>query len=160
MKILLHSLIKKLDLNNKVNLFGPTSNPYRFMDRSDVFVFPSVKEGLPISLIEALACGLTVISSDCLSGPREILTPDTPHDDPPLKEPEFAQYGILMPTPDGVLRDHTQALTWCEKMWAEWMTIVGSDKNIRRHYSSIASNRALEFDVKKICKMLLDIISM
>jgi glycosyltransferase involved in cell wall biosynthesis len=160
MKIFLHSLIKKLDLNNKVNLFGPTSNPYRLMGRSDVFVFPSVKEGLPISLIEALACGLTVISSDCPSGPREILTSDTPHDDRPLKEPEFAQYGILMPTPDGVLRDHTQALTWCEKMWAEWMTIVGSDKNIRRHYSSIASNRALEFDVKKICKILLDIISM
>jgi glycosyltransferase involved in cell wall biosynthesis len=159
MKSFLLSLIKKLNLNNKVTLFGSTSNPYRLMGRSDVFVFPSIKEGLPISLVEALACGLTVISSDCPSGPREILAPDTPYDGRPLKEPELAQYGILMPTPDGQLRDHTLDLTWCEKKWAEWMTIVGTDKNIRRRYASIAPNRALGFDVKKICKMLLDIIS-
>jgi glycosyltransferase involved in cell wall biosynthesis len=159
MKFFLHSLIKKLNLNNRVTLFGPTSNPYKLMGRSDVFVFPSIKEGLPISLIEALACGLTVMSSDCPSGPREILAPDTPYYDKPLKEPEFAKYGILMPTPDGILRDHTLALAWCEKKWAEWMTIVGTDKNIRRHYASIAPNRALDFDVKKICKTLLDVIS-
>jgi glycosyltransferase involved in cell wall biosynthesis len=159
MKFFLHSLIKKLNLNNRVTLFGPTSNPYKLMGRSDVFVFPSIKEGLPISLIEALACGLTVISSDCPSGPREILALDTPYNKRPLKEPELAQYGILMPTLDGLLRDHTLDLTWCEKIWAEWMTIVGSDKNIRRRYASIAPNRARDFDVKKICKMLLDIIS-
>jgi hypothetical protein len=87
------------------------------------------------------------------------LAPDTPYYDKPLKEPEFAKYGILMPTPDGILRDHTLALAWCEKKWAEWMTIVGTDKNIRRHYASIAPNRALDFDVKKICKTLLDVIS-
>jgi len=159
MKFFLHSLIKKLNLNNRVTLFGPTSNPYKLMGRSDVFVFPSIKEGLPISLIEALACGLTVMSSDCPSGPREILAPDTPYYDKPLKEPEFAKYGILMPAPDGMLRDHTQGLTWCEKKWAEWMTIVGTDKNIRKRYASIAPIRAFDFDVKKIGRTLLDIIS-
>ena len=159
MKIFLHSLIKKLELNDNVCLYGPTLNPYRLMARSDVFVFPSIKEGFGIALVEALACGLTAMSSDCPSGPREILAPDKPYIQQPLKEPEFAQYGILMPAPDGVLRDHTQAITKCEKIWAEWMTIVGTDKNIRRRYASIAPNRARDFDVKKICKMLLDIIS-
>jgi glycosyltransferase involved in cell wall biosynthesis len=159
MEIFLHSLIKKLDLNDNVTLYGPTLNPYRLMARSDVFVFPSIKEGFGIALVEALACGLTVISSDCPSGPREILAPDKPYILQLLKEPEFAQYGILMPPPDGMLRNHTQAITMCEKMWAEWMAIVGSDKNIRRHYSSMAPFRAHEFDVKKICKMLLDIIT-
>jgi hypothetical protein len=87
------------------------------------------------------------------------LAPDKPYIHQLLKEPEFAQYGILMPPPDGMLRNHNQAITMCEKMWAEWMAIVGSDKNIRRHYSRIAPSRAHEFDVKKICKMLLDIIT-
>jgi glycosyltransferase involved in cell wall biosynthesis len=159
MKIFLHSLIKKLELNDNVCLYGPTLNPYRLMARSDVFVFPSIKEGFGIALVEALACGLTAMSSDCPSGPREILAPDKPYIQQPLKEPEFAQYGILMPAPDGVLRDHTQAITKCEKVWAEWMTIVGTDKNIRRRYASIAPTRALDFDVKKICKTLLDVIS-
>jgi glycosyltransferase involved in cell wall biosynthesis len=160
MKTFLHSLIKKLDLNDNVTLYGPTLNPYRLMARSDVFVFPSIKEGFGIALVEALVCGLTVMSSDCPSGPREILAPDKPYTQQPLKEPEFAQYGILMPVPDGVFRDHTQAITKCEKIWAEWMTTVGLDKNIRRRYASIAPIRALDFDVKKICKMLLDVISM
>jgi len=159
MKIFLHSLIKKLELNDNVCLYGPTLNPYRLMARSDVFVFPSIKEGFGIALVEALACGLTAMSSDCPSGPREILAPDKPYIQQPLKEPEFAQYGILMPAPDGVLRDHTQAITKCEKIWAEWMTIVGTDKNIRRRYASIAPIRAFDFDVKKISRTLLDIIS-
>jgi glycosyltransferase involved in cell wall biosynthesis len=159
MKIFLQSLIKKLDLNDNVTLYGPTLNPYRLMARSDVFVFPSIKEGFGIALVEALACGLTVISSDCPSGPREILAPDKPYTHQPLKEPEFAQYGILIPPPDGMLRNHTQAITKCEKMWAEWMTIVGSDKNIRTHYSSVAPKRAYEFDVEKICKKLLSLLT-
>ncbi len=160
MEKFLRSLVVKLDLNNKVILYGSTLNPYRLMKRSDIFVFPSIKEGLPISLIEALACKLPPMASDCPSGPREILAPDTPFIHQPIKEPEFAQYGILMPPPDGILRDHTSSLTNCEKIWAEWMTVVGLDNNIRKHYSSIAPLRANEFDVKKVCKTLLQIISM
>jgi len=159
MEKFLRSLIAKLDLNNKVILYGSTLNPYKLMKRSNVFVFPSIKEGFPISLVEALACGLPTMASDCPSGPRELLAPNTPFIQQPLKEPELAQYGILMPPPDGILRDHTSSLTSCEKIWAEWMTVVGLDNNIRKHYSSVAPLRANEFDVKKICKTLLQIIS-
>jgi glycosyltransferase involved in cell wall biosynthesis len=48
-------------------------NPYPYMARSAVFVLSSAWEGLPNVLIEALAVGVPVVSTDCRSGPSEIL---------------------------------------------------------------------------------------
>jgi glycosyltransferase involved in cell wall biosynthesis len=52
---------------------GFVANPYAWMARSAVFALSSRWEGLPNALIEALACGCAVVSSDCPSGPAEIL---------------------------------------------------------------------------------------
>ena len=48
-------------------------NPFAFMSRSSVFVLSSAWEGLPAVLIQAMACGCPVVSTDCPSGPAEIL---------------------------------------------------------------------------------------
>jgi glycosyltransferase involved in cell wall biosynthesis len=52
---------------------GFVDNPYAFMARAALFVLSSTFEGLPGVLIQALACGCPVVSTDCPSGPREIL---------------------------------------------------------------------------------------
>lgn len=70
----LKGLISKLDLSNDVLMPGFVDNPYAYFRNSSIFVLSSLWEGLPTVLIEALACGARVISSDCPSGPREILT--------------------------------------------------------------------------------------
>jgi glycosyltransferase involved in cell wall biosynthesis len=69
----LEALVQELGLEGEVALPGFVDNPYKYMKRSAVFVLSSKWEGLPTALIEALACGCPVVSTDCPSGPAEIL---------------------------------------------------------------------------------------
>lgn len=66
-------LIEKYSLKDDIQILGFLSNPYKYIKASDLFVLSSTYEGLPTVLIEAMACGTKVVSTDCPSGPREIL---------------------------------------------------------------------------------------
>jgi len=64
---------KSLGIKDIVVFLGNVDNPFYYLDKSELFVMTSEIEGFPNVLIEAMACGLPVISSDCKSGPSEIL---------------------------------------------------------------------------------------
>ncbi|BAL81659.1 glycosyltransferase [Caldisericum exile] len=82
----LETLTKELGVSDYVWMPGFVDNPYKYMSRADVFVLSSLYEGLSMVLIEALALGVPVISTDCKSGPREVL--------------ENGKYGKLVPVHD------------------------------------------------------------
>ena len=65
--------IEILDLRDTAFLIGSTKNPYVWLKNSDFFVHSSKYEGLPTVLIEALICNKMIISSNCPTGPKEIL---------------------------------------------------------------------------------------
>lgn len=69
----LEALIKELNLEDDVDLPGYVQNPYAYMAKASLFVLSSAWEGLPTVLIEAMALGTPVVSTDCESGPSEIL---------------------------------------------------------------------------------------
>lgn len=66
-------LIRRLGLNDQVALPGYLDNPFAALARAALFVLCSRYEGAPNVLIEALACATPCVSTDCRSGPREIL---------------------------------------------------------------------------------------
>ena len=70
----LEALVQEMGLGENVSLPGFVSNPYAYMARAAVFVLSSLFEGLPTVLIEAMAGGTKVVSTDCESGPAEILS--------------------------------------------------------------------------------------
>jgi glycosyltransferase involved in cell wall biosynthesis len=82
----LEQLIGDLGIGEDVRLLGFQQNPFAFMARAAVFVLSSAWEGLGNVLIEALACGCPVVSTDCPHGPSEIL--------------EKGRYGALVPVGD------------------------------------------------------------
>jgi glycosyltransferase involved in cell wall biosynthesis len=84
----LKSLASDLDIIPDLDMLGFVDNPYAFMSRCAVFVLSSAWEGFGIVLVEALACGTQVVSTDCQSGPAEIL--------------ENGRYGRLVPVGDHV----------------------------------------------------------
>lgn len=69
----LEQLSKDLELDDSIDMLGHVSNPYQYMARADLFVLSSSWEGLPNVILEALACGCKVVSTNCRSGPKEIL---------------------------------------------------------------------------------------
>lgn len=82
----LESLAASLRISQDLALPGFDENPFRYMAHAGLFVLSSEYEGLPGVLIQALACGCPVVSTDCPSGPREVL--------------ESGCYGPLVPVGD------------------------------------------------------------
>lgn len=90
----LSKLIVDLQLTGKVFLMGFVPNPYKYMKGADLFVFSSNHEGFPNVVLEAMTCNLPVISTNCASGPREILEAQIAYD---CEDNVMTQYGILVP---------------------------------------------------------------
>lgn len=91
----LMNLIKELEIETRVTLVGFVDNPFPIIVKADAYVLPSNGEGFPNGLVEAMVLGRPVISTDCHSGPAEILD-DVPYAG--VKEIHQAKYGILVPT--------------------------------------------------------------
>jgi glycosyltransferase involved in cell wall biosynthesis len=70
----LEARIRSYGLEADVRFAGFDANPYRWLARSTAFVHAAHWEGFPNVLVEAMACGVPVVSTDCPSGPAEIIT--------------------------------------------------------------------------------------
>ena len=150
-RIFLEKIVKELGLENSIYFLGRQDNPFKFLAKAKAFVSSSRREGLPCSILEAMACGLPIISADCKSGPREILAPETDikHQ---AKDIEYAEFGILTPIFDKKIYKPTEPLAESEKKLAEAVIKVLADKKLSDTLAEKSKQRAKDFDVKKIIK--------
>ena len=85
----IQKMINERGLKESVQIIGCKDNPYPYMHQSEMLILTSDREGFPNVLVEGLICGTRVISTDCPSGPREILTGDLEKFLVPMNNPQL-----------------------------------------------------------------------
>lgn len=121
----LKRLCEALDVKEKVQFLGFKNNPYKYMKGADVFVLSSKWEGFGHVIVEAMATGTPVISTDCNSGPKEI-----------IKENE---YGVLVSVGD-------------PKELTEKIIELFNNQDLMDRYSIQGSKRSKDFHANNIIK--------
>ena len=116
-----HNKMLKLGINlSHCHLFGPTSDVKHEYLNSSVFVLPSRFEGFGLVLIEAMACGVPIVSFDCENGPRSIIT-------------------------DGV--DGFLISPFDVEAFAEKVILLMKDEDLRREMGENARRSAAKYDI-------------
>ena len=127
----LQSEIKKLNLTNQVCLKGRKNDYSQIYGNADIFVLSSNAEGMPNALLEAMGAGLSCISTDCPTGPKDIIANNID--------------GIITPVGDD------------EKLALEIERLVINEE-LRKKISINAKNKILSnYTEEKICNKLINI---
>ena len=136
---------KELSIEKRVHFLGQVANPFKYIKKSDVFISSSSVEGFPNVLLESMLCETVVISSDCLSGPREILAPNSKSAERLSTGMELGEFGILYAVGD------TLALV-------EALRKVLKEHTLLYDYQERAFMRANDFSVESIASQYKEVL--
>ena len=157
LEVYLKELARDLGISEDVYFAGFQENLYAYFAQSDVFVLSSLFEGFGKVIIEAMAAGVPVVSTDCRSGPREVLAPDT-NFRKEAKQIEKSKYGVLTPMLDGNWRGAHESLTPEEELLSSAMFQMIENNNMRERYTMLSQKRAKDFQMDQWIHQWLDIL--
>ena len=145
LKDYLHDLILEKKMTDMVFLKGNIKNVNQHLIKYDCFVLSSFTEGFPNALLEAMAVGLPCISTNCLSGPLELLNKNS--EPITINEGSFfrGDYGLLVNNDD-------------EKGLAKALNYYKENPEIRKEYGRLAHLKAKQFELKNIYSQFKELI--
>ena len=140
----LKNQVKENNLTQSVDFRGRVSNVKQILIQHDCFVLSSSTEGFPNALLEAISVGLPSISTNCLSGPLEMLNEN---ESVTIAPGEFypAKYGILINIDD-------------DEALAKALTYFMENPQERKRYSQLGMQRAKDFELDKIYIQVKDLL--
>ncbi len=129
----LEDLVSSLDMNGRIELQHSNENVLRLICDASLFVLSSTSEGMPNALMEAMACGIPCIATDCpIGGPGELIKSN--------------ENGILIPVNDG------------EALKREMLRVL-SDKELSEKLSENALHIREDYSINRIGQLWLDYLS-
>ncbi len=142
---MLKLLTIKLGIEKKVIFTNLQNNPYKYMKNASIYISSSNSEGFPNALVEAMICKCAVISTDCKSGPREILAPNTDFRYELKEGIEHTPYGLLTAVND-------------EKALTEAINFLQENPEKKHKLSNAGYERSKDFNLEKVTKTYIDMI--
>ncbi len=119
------AIIEKNELKTKVKLLGFVENPFKYLSKSTLFVLSSDSEGFGNVIVEAMACGVPVISTRCPSGPDEIIS--------------HMENGLLITVGDAA-------------ECANAMQTLLTQQSLRQQLASKGQEKSRDFDITRVVK--------
>lgn len=138
----LNGRIRAMGLDARVHLLGYARNPFAILGRAEMFVSPSHCEGFPNAIAEAMVLGIPVVSTDCPSGPAELLD------------------GVETVGFDGVHRGKFGMLTPVERpdLLAAGIEQMSASAT-HSHYSQMARQRLNDFRIENVAAQFWNVFS-
>ncbi|MEY1239605.1 glycosyltransferase [Providencia manganoxydans] len=141
------NLAKELNISDQIIFTGNLKNPFSVISQCDLFIVSSSCEGFPNALVEAMACGLPIISSDHLTGAKEILSKQADLLNIKQYNDSFSceEFGILYPV--GNTFELTAAVNHI------------FSNNLIKYYSEKSKDRASNYDAPTAIAKYIDLLS-
>ncbi|MDD3137778.1 MAG: glycosyltransferase [Lachnospiraceae bacterium] len=155
----LEKLIQNLGLQEKVKLNGFANNPFQYIRNAACYVMPSLYEGYPNALAEAVCCDAACIAADFHSGAREILAPQMDVLGERTREMTEMSYGILTPICSGRRYEGQEPLEHAEQCLADAMVEMLQNGEKRRYYQNQSKIRKEDLDIKTVVQKWVDTIT-
>lgn len=137
----LQALVSQKRLDANVSFPGFIDVPFNWIRQASVFALPSLYEGMPMILLEALASSAAIVSTDCPSGPREVLAPETPVS---ATACQIEHHPCAILTPPFTITETSQH---AELQFSNAMLEVINDKKLSEQLRNEAKTRAEEYDI-------------
>lgn len=128
-----------------VVFLGVRPNPFPLIAAATIFVLPSSWEGFPLALCEAMICGTPVVSTDCVTGPREIIAPFSSQLETPSTFAEQAPFGFLMP-----VLHNPETLEAAIAVWADTLAALLDHDMLLKQLSAAGIERMQSFTRERI----------
>lgn len=155
----LKQLVQQCGMESNVYFTGHSDNPFQYLNYSDVFVLPSMYEGFPNALAEAVCMGLPCIATDFRTGARELLAPAMAVQGNGVSDIVEAEYGILTPLCSGrQYADLSKPLEHEEQYLAEAVIMLLTDENKRNEYKQKSLQRRKTLDINAVVNKWVKVI--
>lgn len=158
-------LAGELGISEYVCFAGMQMEPYKYLRKGEVYLLTSQNEGFPNALVEGMALGLAAVSTDCMTGPAEILLKEENTDFSKITENKktnviYCKYGILVPVMCKEKNLDADDISDEERQVSEVVIDLMKDPDKLKKYQNAAIERAQSFSYENYIEQFLRLASL
>ena len=154
-------LAEELGITDAIYFAGMQRAPYGYLAKAEIYLLTSLTEGFPNALVEGMSLGLAPVSTNCLTGPAEILLKNSERDCENhfggKTDVIYGEYGILLPPMSKEKDLNPMHILPEEQRMAEVILELLTDQELLHRYQQAAALRAQSFTYESYIQSFLDL---